>query len=189
MMLYLQLCWSFFQIGLFGIGGGYAAQPLIRHQVVELHGWLTMGEFVDVITISQMTPGPIAINAATFVGTRICGLPGAIVATIGCVTPSIIIVLTLAYFYYKYRNLNLIQGVLSGLRPGVVALIASAGLSIILLAFWKDGVFSLLPSDIDFWAVGLFAACLLMLRLRKPNPIYVMLGAGTVGGLIYYFLT
>ena len=92
-MIYLELLWSFFQIGLFSIGGGYAAMPLIQHQVVELHPWLTLEQFSDIITISQMTPGPIAINSATFVGLQLGGLPGALVATAGCVLPSCIIVL------------------------------------------------------------------------------------------------
>ena len=135
-MLYLQLFWSFFQIGLFSIGGGYAAMPLIQNQVVDLHHWLTLSEFTDLITISQMTPGPIAINPATFVGIRIGGVGGALVSTLGCILPSLIIVMTLAYFYTKYKNIAVIQGVLSGLRPAVVALIASAGLSIVILAFW-----------------------------------------------------
>ena len=86
-MVYLELLWSFFQIGLFSFGGGYAALPLIQTQVVDLHGWLNMTEFVDIITISQMTPGPIAINASTFVGMRIAGVGGAAVATLGCVLP------------------------------------------------------------------------------------------------------
>ena len=103
-MIYLKLCWSFFQIGLFSIGGGYAAMPLIQNQVVDINQWLTMQEFVDIVSISQMTPGPIAINAATFVGTRVTGLAGALAATAGCVLPSCIIVLTLAYFYYKYQG-------------------------------------------------------------------------------------
>ena len=98
-MIHLELFWSFFQIGLFSIGGGYAAMPLIQHQVVELHPWLTLEQFSDIITISQMTPGPIAINSATFVGLQLGGLPGALVATAGCVLPSCIIVLTLAYVY------------------------------------------------------------------------------------------
>ena len=97
-MLYLQLFWSFFQIGLFSIGGGYAAMPLIQNQVVDLHHWLTLSEFTDLITISQMTPGPIAINSATFVGIRIGGVGGALVSTLGCILPSLIIVMTLAYF-------------------------------------------------------------------------------------------
>ena len=107
-MIYLQLLWSFFQIGLFSIGGGYAAMPLIQQQVVELNPWLTMGEFTDVVTISQMTPGPIAINAATFVGIRVAGFPGSLVATLGCVLPSCIVVLLLACLYTRYRKLTLL---------------------------------------------------------------------------------
>lgn len=105
-MIILQLLWSFFQIGLFSIGGGYAALPLIQEQVVDFNHWLNMTEFVDIITISQMTPGPIAINAATFVGIRIAGIWGAVAATLGCILPSCIIVLLLAYLYYKYRELT-----------------------------------------------------------------------------------
>ena len=86
-MIYLQLFLSFLQIGLFSFGGGYAAMPLIQDQVVTAHGWLSMPEFTDLITISQMTPGPIAINSATFVGMKIAGVPGAIAATVGCVFP------------------------------------------------------------------------------------------------------
>ena len=87
-MIYLQLFWSFFQIGLFSFGGGYAALPLIQTQVVDLHHWLSMSEFMDLITISQMTPGPIAINSATFVGIQIAGPWGAVVSTLGCILPS-----------------------------------------------------------------------------------------------------
>ena len=135
-MIHLELFWSFFQIGLFSIGGGYAAMPLIQHQVVELHPWLTLEQFSDIITISQMTPGPIAINSATFVGLQLGGLPGALVATAGCVLPSCIIVLTLAYVYYRYRGLSMVQGVLAGLRPAVVAMIASAGVTLVNLSFF-----------------------------------------------------
>ena len=133
-MIYLELFWSFFQIGLFSFGGGYASLPLIQHQVVELHPWLTMTQFSDIITISQMTPGPVAINSATFVGIQIAGLPGAIIATLGCTLPSCIIISILAYVYYRYRSLSMIQGVLSGLRPAVVAMIAGAGVSLFISA-------------------------------------------------------
>jgi chromate transporter len=102
-MIYLQLFWSFLQIGLFSFGGGYAAMPLIQGQVVTSHGWLTMSEFTDLITISQMTPGPIAVNSATFVGLKIAGIPGAVVATVGCILPSCIIVTILAKLYLRYR--------------------------------------------------------------------------------------
>ncbi len=160
--------------------------PLIQKQVVDLNHWLSMGEFVDIITISQMTPGPIAINSATFVGIRIGGIGGALVATFGCVLPSCIIVLTIAYFYYKYRQLSLIQGALSGLRPAVVSLIASAGVSILLLTFWDGGVISL--SGFDVVALCLFAAALFILRKWKPNPILVMALCGVAGFLLYYLL-
>lgn len=187
-MIYLQLFWSFFQIGLFSFGGGYAALPLIQQQVVDQNHWLSMTEFIDVITISQMTPGPIAINSATFVGIKIAGLLGAIVATIGCVLPSIIIVLILAYFYYKYRNLSIVKGVLDGLRPAVVALIASAGLSILIMAIWNSEQIIWSLSSINYVAVILFAAGLFVLRKWKPNPILVMVGAGVIGMFVYQFV-
>ena len=95
-MILLKLFWSFFQIGMFSIGGGMAAMPLIQNQVVDLHQWLSLTEFTDLITIAEMTPGPIAINAATFVGIKVAGFSGAIIATIGCIFPSCVIVSILA---------------------------------------------------------------------------------------------
>ncbi|MFR8459918.1 MAG: chromate transporter [Ruthenibacterium lactatiformans] len=149
-MIHLELFWSFFQIGLFSIGGGYAAMPLIQHQVVELHPWLTLeAELGDIITISQMTPGPIAINSATFVGLQLGGLPGALVATAGCVLPSCIIVLTLAYVYYRYRGLSMVQGLLAGLRPAVVAMIASAGVTLVNLSFFGADALPAGLADVD----------------------------------------
>ena len=139
-MIYLQLFWSFLQIGLFSFGGGYAAMPLIQGQVVTSHGWLTMSEFTDLITISQMTPGPIAVNSATFVGLKIAGIPGAVVATVGCILPSCIIVTILAKLYLRYRSMDMLQGVLHSLRPAVVAMIASAGVQILITAFWGNGI-------------------------------------------------
>ena len=135
-MIYLELFLSFLQIGLFSFGGGYAAMPLIQGQVVNGHHWLSMTEFTDLITISQMTPGPIAVNSATFVGIRIAGIPGALAATLGCILPSCLIVTLIASFYLKYRNLSIFQSVLATLRPAVVAMIAAAGVSILTTAFW-----------------------------------------------------
>ena len=129
-MTLLQLFLSFIQVGLFSIGGGYAAMPLIQSQVVDHYGWLSMSEFTDLITIAEMTPGPIAVNSATFVGIRIAGVGGAIVATLGCILPSCLIVSLLAFIYYRYKQMSALQSVLASLRPAVVALIASAGLSI-----------------------------------------------------------
>ena len=119
----------FFQIGLFSVGGGYAAMPLIQSLVVESHGWLTMAEFTNLMTIAEMTPGPIAVNSATFVGMRCAGLPGALVATFGCITPSLILVTLLSYLYGRFRSGQTMQNVLGALRPVVVALIASAALN------------------------------------------------------------
>jgi chromate transporter len=184
-MIYLQLFWSFFQVGLFSFGGGYAAMPLILNQVVDIHGWLTMSEFADVITISQMTPGPISINSATFVGTRLAGILGAIVATLGCVFPSCIIVIILATLYYKYRGLTMVQGILNGLRPAVIAMIASAGLSLVILSFWTGKGVSSHTGNIDFISVVLFIFALLVLRKWKVNPIIVMAGAGVIGLCLY----
>ncbi len=187
-MIYLELFWSFFQIGLFSVGGGYAAMPLIQEQVVTQHQWLQYSEFIDLITISQMTPGPIAINSATFVGIRIAGFGGALVATLGCIFPSCVIVYLLAKLYLKYRNLSLLQGVLSGLRPTVVALIASAGITILITSLWGEGGFVPDFQAVDYVAMGIFGACLFALRKWKLNPVYVMLGAGAAGGLLYFWL-
>ncbi len=184
-MIFLELFWSFFQIGCFSIGGGYAAMPLIQHQVVDRHPWLTMTQFADIMTIAEMTPGPIAINSATFVGIQVAGLPGAIVATIGCVFPSCVIVMTLAYVYYRFRGLSIVQGVLAGLRPAVVAMIASAGISLLVMALYGERT---VPADllrVDLVALALFAVSFFVLRKWKPNPLWVMVGCGAAGVILY----
>lgn len=186
-MIYLQLFLSFLQIGAFSFGGGYAAMPLIQNQVVQLHHWLSQSEFTDLITISQMTPGPIAVNSATFVGIRIAGIPGALSATIGCVLPSCILVTVLAKIYLKYRNLSLLQGILKSLRPAVIAMIAAAGVSILVTAFWGNdislGHLDAVLSSTNVRAVGIFLVSLILLAKFKMNPIHVMLlsGAAEVG--------
>ena len=180
-MIYLELFWSFFQIGLFSIGGGYAAMPLIQSQVVDIHPWLTMSQFADIMTIAEMTPGPIAINSATFVGIQIAGIPGAIIATVGCILPSCVIVITLACIYYRFRGLKMVQGVLAGLRPAVVAMIASAGITLVIMAFYGERVLPADLSEINVISVIIFAVGFWVLRKWKVNPIYVMLGAGAVG--------
>lgn len=178
-MIYVQLFLSFLQIGMFSFGGGYAAMPLIQGQVVTGHGWLTMSEFTDLITISQMTPGPIAVNSATFVGLKIAGIPGAIVATAGCILPSCIIVTILAKLYLKYRTMDLLQGVLKSLRPAVVAMIASAGILILKNAFWGSGE-TISLTGTEWSMVVIFGICVLLLRKTKMNPIWVMVLAGVL---------
>lgn len=186
-MIYLELLWSFFQIGLFSIGGGYAAMPLIQRQVVDAHSWLTMTQFADIMTIAEMTPGPIAINSATFVGIQVAGIPGAIIATVGCVLPSCVIVMALAYIYYRFRGLTMVQGVLAGLKPAVVAMIASAGLSLMILSFYGQRTLPADVSQINYISVLIFGTGLFVLRKWKVNPIFVLIGAGAIGVLLYSF--
>lgn len=184
-MIYLQLFWSFLQIGFFSIGGGYAALPLIQEQIVTNNNWLSLTEFADIITISQMTPGPISINAATFVGIKIGGPLGAVVCTLAFIIPSVIIVSIIGFVYLKYRKMSMIKSVLEGLRPSVVGLIASAGISIIVLSFWEGGKISADFGDINIFSVIVFGACLFVLRKYKANPILVLSIAGAVGGIFY----
>ena len=162
--------------------------PLIENQVVNIHPWLTMTQFADIMTIAEMTPGPIAINSATFVGIQVAGLPGAIIATVGCVFPSCVIVMTLAYIYYRFRGLNVVQGVLNGLRPAVIAMIASAGISLLIMAIYGQRV---LPDDLtslDVIAIFIFVFGIIVLRKWKPNPLWVMAGSGAAGIILYSFL-
>ena len=164
-MIYVQLFLSFLQVGMFSVGGGYAAIPLIQSQVVEQHGWLTMQEFTDLVTIAEMTPGPIAVNAATFVGLRIAQVSGAIVATLGCITPALFFVSLLSYIYRRYKNISLLQSVLACLRPVIVALIFGAGLSILsMVAFGGDAK---TLAHLDWVGIGSFAAAFFALRKLK----------------------
>lgn len=185
-MIYLQLFLSFLQIGAFSFGGGYAAMPLIQNQVVDLHHWLSLSEFTDLVTISQMTPGPIAVNSATFVGIKIAGIPGAIVATLGCILPACIIVTIIAYLYLKYRNMKTLQVILSTLRPAVVSLIATAGLTIIISAIFGEVGISI--EAIKIQMVVIFGICMLLLMKWKMNPIFVMVLAGILN-VAQYFIT
>lgn len=181
-MIYLQLFLSFLQIGALSFGGGYAAMPLIQEQIVAQHGWLSMNEFTDLVTIAEMTPGPIAVNSATFVGNRIAGIPGALIATAGCILPACILVMLIAKLYLRYRNIAVLQSILGSLRPAVVAMIASAGILILISAFWGDGAVVL--GNTNWFMVGIFAGCVLLLRKTKLSPILVMVLAGAANLLI-----
>ncbi|MDD5936673.1 MAG: chromate transporter [Clostridiales bacterium] len=181
----LTLFISFLKVGLFSVGGGYAAIPLIQNQIVELLGLMTMAEFTDLITIAEMTPGPISINSSTFVGMRLNGIPGVLICTLGVVLPAFIICLTLAFFYYKYRNFSGVQTVLSALRPAVVALIAGAGLNILLLGLFNADKTSINFGDFRIIEFGLFAGALFLLRKYKLNAITVIFGTGVIGTILY----
>ena len=177
-MITLQLFLSFLQIGLFSFGGGYAAMPLLQEQLVARHGWLSVQEFADLVTIAEMTPGPIAVNAATFVGTKLAGLPGALAATAGVILPACILVTCIAKLYLKYRSLSILQGILGALRPAVVAMIASAGVLLLVTAFWDGGPVTL--AGTNWTMLLLFAGCLLLLRKTKLSPILIMVLAGVI---------
>ena len=177
-MIYLQLFLSFLQVGMFSVGGGYAAMPLIQSQVVEQHGWLTMQEFTDLITIAEMTPGPIAVNSATFVGLRIAQVPGAIIATLGCITPALFFVSLLSYIYRKYKDISLLQSVLACLRPVIVALIFGAGLSILSMVVFGESAKTL--ANVDWIGIGSFASAFFVLRKLKleSHPDHVPVRRG-----------
>lgn len=182
-MTLLSLCWSFFQVGLFSIGGGYAAIPLIRQQVVDTHTWLSISEFADVVTIAEMTPGPIMINSATFVGIRVCGFLGGVLATFSTIIPSLIIVTLLSKVYQKYSHTRLMQNTLSSLRSAVVGLVASATLVIF------SGAVTTVAAQtgakaFDWIQVLIFAGAFVLIRFLKKSPIPVMIGCGAAAVVI-----
>ena len=146
---------------------------------------MTLPEFADLITIAEMTPGPISINSATFVGTRLAGLSGALICTLGCIIPSFIICLILAHYYYKYRNFSGVQTILSSLRPAVVALISSAGLSILTLAIFQAEKHDIVLSNFRIIEFLLFIGGLIALRKFKANPILIIFGSGLIGTIAY----
>lgn len=185
MVLLLKLFFAFIQVGMFSVGGGYAAIPLIQEQIVNIHGLMTMEEFSDLITVAEMTPGPISINSATFVGMRIAGIPGVLLCSIGCIIPSFCICLVLAHFYYKYRTVGGVQVVLGAMRPAVVALIGSAGASILMLGLFQAELQDVVLSNIRYVELAIFIVALYILRKYKASAIAIILGSGVVGTVIY----
>ena len=179
-MLLLKLFFAFIQVGMFSVGGGYAAIPLIQEQIVNIYGLMTLEEFSDLITVAEMTPGPISINSATFVGMRIAGIPGVLLCSIGCIIPSFFICLTLAHFYYKYRTVGGVQVVLGAMRP--------AGASILMLALFQAELGEIVLGNIRWVEVGIFLAALYILRKYKASAIAIILGSGVVGTAIYALL-
>lgn len=134
--------------------------------MIERHGWLTTEDFSDLVTIAEMTPGPVAVNGATFVGDQVAGIPGALIATAGVILPSCIFVTVLAWLYTRYRRMALLQGILRSLRPAVIAMIFAAGLKILISSFFADGTVSFAEGNLQFRAVLYFAISLVLLILR-----------------------
>ncbi len=187
MMLLLELFYTFFKIGLFSIGGGYAMLPLIGQEVSASHNWMTAQEVTDIFAISQVTPGPIAVNAATFAGMKTAGVAGACFATLGVITPSVVICLILARFFMDFLKYKGVRGVLYGIRPVVVGLIAYAAWTAGIDALWR--VNAGLPLNIDWAMVALAAIVLTLMRIKKLklDPILLILASGGVGILLHAF--
>jgi len=174
-MVYWQLFWTYCKIGLFGFGGGYAMLSLIQNEVVEKHGWLSGGEFTDIVAISQMTPGPIGINSATYIGYTVTGnVLGSIVASFAVCLPSFIIVLLIAKAFQKFRSNKWVNYAFLGLRPVTVGLIASATL----LLMNKENF-------TDYKSFIIFAVAFVLTKYYKVHPILMILLAGLSGLLIY----
>lgn len=176
MSMLMTLFWSFLEIGVLSVGGGYVAIPLIQRKVVDGLGLLTLAEFSDLVTIAEMTPGPIALNAATFVGLRAAGPLGAAAATMGNILPSLVIMSLLFMVYQRWRGLSLMQSMLASLRPAVVALIASAMLSILSLVVFGEGGMG--AGEICVIETGLFLAAFLLLRKKRLHPIAAIVLCG-----------
>lgn len=180
----MELFFSFFQIGLFSIGGGYATLPLIEESIVQAKHWLSMQEFTDIITISQMTPGPLAVNASTFVGVRVLGIMGGVLATIGCVISGVIIS-SLLYQCFQYFKASIVaEEVLNNLKGVSVGLIVSSAYSILCLALFGSTGIVLSWELIDFRMMVLFLASFFILRFFKWNPILIILLSGIAGYVI-----
>lgn len=177
-MIYLELFHTFLRVGLFSIGGGYAAMPIIESLVVDKYAWLTVGEFADLVTMAEMTPGPIIINGATFTGIRVAGIGGALVATLSSILPSLFIVSALSFIYYKYKNLSAMQSILKSIRPAVVALIAGAGVTILRSAVFGDGAIAF--DSLNIIAAVLFILAFLAIRKLKMNPVLTMFLCGAL---------
>lgn len=176
----LALFISYLKIGFFGFGGGYAMLSLIHSEVVVRNGWITNGEFTDIVAISQMTPGPIAINSATYIGYEVAGIFGSVVATVAVCLPAMTLMMLITHFFLRLEHNRYVRGVVMGMRPVVVGMIASAAL-LLILPHDTEG-----QSFIDGWSWAIFAIALL-LSARKLNPILLIVASGVAGVLIYGF--
>lgn len=175
MGIYFKLIWAYFKIGLFGFGGGYAMLSLIQKEVVD-SGWISNSMFTDIVAISQMTPGPIGINSATYIGYVVTGnVWGSIIATITVVVPSYILVLYTSHFVKKHKDSDIIKGIFFGLRPVVIGLIASAALLLMNKENFPDLT----------WSIAIAISALCIVYFTKIHPIWVIVLAGIAGLIIY----
>lgn len=179
----LAVFFCFLQIGLCSIGGGYATIPLIQASLVQQHHWITLEQFTDIITLSQMTPGPLAINISTFAGMQTGGVLAAASATLGCILCGVIISYSLYRFFQKHKSNEMIFHILKGLKAASVGLILSSCMTIILLTFFNTDQLSSI-SHIDGISVLLFGICLYLLRKQKLS-MFRVLGLSACFGFLY----
>lgn len=190
-MIFLRLFYEFFKTGLFAVGGGLATLPFLRN-MADSTGWFTKAQLADMLAVSESTPGPIGVNMATFVGFTTAGIPGAVVATVGLVTPSVIVILIIARILQKFRHSRIVENAFYGLRPASTGLIAAAGLSVFPLALMNTTSFSLsgLPDAVKWPAVLLAVALLIFTNWVKPtkklHPI-IFIGISAVIGIVFHF--
>ena len=180
-MILLLLFWTFFKIGLFTFGGGYAMIPLIQREAAEKNRWISEHDLLDITAIAESTPGPIAVNAATFVGQKVAGVAGADCATLGVVLPSFLVILLVAKFYLKFRKSRAVEGLLCGLRPAVVGLIGSAAVSMAQTVLFPSGISAGTFTGGTFWfSLAVFAVTLIA-AFRRIHPGLLLLGAAALG--------
>jgi len=175
---YLLLFWIFFKTGLFTVGGGMAMIPLVQQELVE-RGYITLAQSIDMIAISQMTPGPFAVNCATFAGFNLAGIPGAVIATLGIVLPSMILCLLVARFFFRFCDNQIVKSVLSGIKPVVLALILSGLFSVFRSAILPALAFS----AIDLPVLGIALVLSLLMVKTKISPALLVLLSGAFGAV------
>lgn len=184
-MIILKLIQVFFLLGAFSFGGGLGSMELIRNRVVDQQMWLTNAEFTDILSISEMTPGPLGINIASFVGTRVAGVPGTIAATLSYVAPAVVIVILMAKVYFKYRNLGIVKAILNSLHPAVAAMVISAALRLCANAWWGGGITDFRFQDLNYIGIGLSAVMLVLLQKKKLGPVQAIAFSGIIGAVLY----
>lgn len=194
MMLFLELFYTFLKIGMFSFGGGYGMLSVIQGEVVARHGWLSASEFTDIVAVSQMTPGPIGINSATYVGytavfnsgaSEWLAVVGSLLASFAVMLPSVVLMIAVSRFFIKYSQNSNVEALFKALRPTVVGLIASAAL----LLMTKENFGSPQETPLQFWvSVVLFVVAFAAMKFFKVSPILILLLAGAFGGVFYSLL-
>ena len=192
MMLYLRLFWEFFKTGLFAVGGGMATLPFL-YSMSDATGWFSHAQLADMIAVSESTPGPIGVNMATYVGFSTAGIPGAVAATLGLITPSVIIILIIARVLAAFRQNKVVDAAFYGLRPCSVGLIAAAGLLVVKIALFDVDLYrqtGVLMNLFQWKAIALAAVLIVLTRYVKPlkklHPVFFILGSAAVGALFAF---